>query len=75
MLADSTRKCVTKSETRQPAKVHAITGYSDYTIRQAAHDLPKLRSKHLVVKPGHSRRYHTPPQAARTMAALLALRA
>jgi hypothetical protein len=55
--------------------VHAITGYSDYTIRQAAHDLPKLRSKHLVVKTGHSRRYYTPPQAARTMAALLALRA
>jgi hypothetical protein len=55
--------------------VHAITGHSDYTIRQAAYDLRKLRGKHLVVTPGHSRRYHTPPQAARTMAALLALRA
>jgi hypothetical protein len=57
------------------ANVHAITGHSDYTIRLAAYDLRKLRGKHLVVTPGHSRRYHTPPQAARTVAALLALRA
>jgi hypothetical protein len=57
-------------------KVHAITGISDaeYTIRQAAYDLRKLRGKQLVVKPGRTRRYQVPPLAARTIAALLTLR-
>jgi hypothetical protein len=58
------------------AKVHAMTGQTDadYTTRQAAYDLRKLRGKHLIVKPGRTRRYETPPQAARTIAALLTLR-
>ena len=58
------------------AKVHSLTGAttSDYTVRQAAYDLRKLRGKHLVVKPGRTRRYHVPGQAARTIAALLTLR-
>jgi hypothetical protein len=58
------------------AKVHAITGTSDdeYTIRQATYDLRKLRGKQLVDRPGRSRRYHVPPVAARTIAALLTLR-
>lgn len=58
------------------AKVRAITGGddTDYTIRQAAYDLRKLRAKHLIVKPGDSRRYHVPPEAARTIAALVVLR-
>jgi hypothetical protein len=34
----------------------------------------KLRGKHLIVKPGCTRRYETPPQAARTIAAPLTLR-
>jgi len=55
-------------------KVHAITGDTAYTTRQAAYDLRKLRGKQLVDKPGRSRRYHTPPQAAAVIAALLALR-
>ena len=55
-------------------KVHAITGRTDYTVRQAAYDLRKLRGKHLLDKPGRSRRYHVPPPAARTITALLALR-
>jgi hypothetical protein len=57
-------------------KVHAITGISDaeYTTRQAAYDLRKLRGKQLVVKPGRTRRYQVPPLAARTIAALLTLR-
>ena len=42
--------------------------------RQAAYDLRKLRSKGLVAKPGRTRRYHVPPSAARTIAALLTLR-
>jgi len=56
------------------AKVAAMTGLTGYTIRQAAYDLRKLRSKGLAVKPGRTRRYHIPPEAARTIAALLALR-
>lgn len=58
------------------AKVRDMTGQTDtdYTIRQAAYDLRKIRAKHLVDKPGRSRRYHVPSDAARTIAALLALR-
>jgi hypothetical protein len=57
-------------------KVHAMTGQSDtgYTIRQAAYDLRKLRGKHLVDKPGRTRRYHVGDQPARTLCALLTLR-
>ena len=51
-----------------------MTGHDGYTIRQAAYDLRKLRGKHLTVKPGRTRRYHVPPEAARTIAALLTLR-
>jgi hypothetical protein len=54
------------------ARVRQITGHDGYTIRQAAYDLRKLRGKHLVDKPGRTRRYHVPP--ARTISALLTLR-
>ena len=40
------------------AKVHAMTGHTGYTIRQAAYDLRKLRGKELITKPGRTRRYH-----------------
>jgi hypothetical protein len=58
------------------AKVQQLTGQTeaDYSTRQAAYDLKKLRGKHLIVKPGRSRRYHAPPDALRTIAALLVLR-
>ncbi len=58
------------------AKVHAMTGQTDadYSSRQAAYDLRKLRGKDLVTKPGRSRRYHVAPDAARTITALLVLR-
>ena len=56
------------------AKVRSMTGQASYTIRQGAYDLRKLRGKNLAVKPARTRRYHTPPAAARTIAALLALR-
>ena len=58
------------------AKVHAMTGQTDrdYSTRQAAYDLRKLRGKDLLVKSGRSPRYQVPPPAARTIAALLALR-
>jgi hypothetical protein len=57
-------------------KIHTMTGQTgtDYTPRQAAYDLRKLRGKDLVTKPGGSRRYHCHPTAASTIAALLALR-
>ena len=45
-----------------------------YTIRQAAYDLRKLRGKNLVIKPRRTRRYQVPPDAARTITALLTLR-
>ena len=55
-------------------KVHAMTGRVDYTVRQAAYDLRKLRGKDLVSKPGSQRRYLVEPAAARTINALLTLR-
>ena len=55
-------------------KVHAINGHDHYSARQAAYDLRKLRGHNLVTKPRRGRRYHLPPQAARTITALLALR-
>jgi hypothetical protein len=64
------------SVTQFAAKVRAMTGQTDtdYTTRQAAYDLRKIRGKQLVDKPGRSRRYHVPPDAARAIAALLTLR-
>jgi hypothetical protein len=56
------------------AKACRMTGQAGYTIRQGAYDLRKLRGKNIAVKPGRTRRYHIPPEAARTIAALLALR-
>jgi hypothetical protein len=56
------------------AKVRGMTGQAGYTSQQAAYDLRKLRSKGLAVKPARTRRHHIPPAAARTIAALLALR-
>ena len=56
------------------AKVAEMHGQASYTTRQAAYDLRKLRGKSLAIKPGRSRSYLVPPQAARTIAALLALR-
>jgi hypothetical protein len=56
------------------AKARQLNKHADYTIRQGAYDLRKLRGKGLAVKPGRTRRYHIPPDAARTIAALLALR-
>jgi hypothetical protein len=58
------------------AAVHAITGQADadYSVRQAAYDLRKLRAKGLVDKPGRSRRYHVEPKALRTITAITTLR-
>jgi hypothetical protein len=58
------------------AKVRAMTGQlaSDYSVRQAAYDLKKLRGKGLIAKVGASRRYQVQPQAMRAITALLILR-
>jgi hypothetical protein len=58
------------------AKVHALTGRTgtDYSSRQAAYDLRKLRGKQLIDKPARTRRYTVAPLAARIIAALLTLR-
>ena len=57
-------------------KVREMTGQTpeDYSVRQGAYDLRKLRGKQLVLKPGRTRRYHVPELAARTISALLTLR-
>ncbi len=57
-------------------RVQAMTGQSDqqYSARQGAYDLRKLRGKQLIVKTGRSHRYHVPAEAARTIAALTVLR-
>ena len=57
-------------------KVRAMTGQTpeDYSTRQGAYDLRKLRGKQLVIKPGRTRRYHVPEVAARTITALLTIR-
>jgi thiolase-like protein len=57
------------------ARARGMTGHAGYTIRQASYDLRKLRGKGLAVKPAATRRYHIPPEQARTIAALLTLRA
>ncbi len=58
------------------AKVRSLTGQAeaDYTVRQAAYDLRKLRAKALIRKPGRTRRYVVAPAGARTISALLTLR-
>jgi len=57
-------------------QVRVMTGQSrsGYSTRHASYDLRKIRGKHLVDKPGRTRRYHVPSEAARTIAALLTLR-
>jgi len=56
------------------AKVHSMTGRTEYTKREAAYDLKKLRAKQLITKLGRSRRYQAAPSGMRAIAALLVLR-
>jgi hypothetical protein len=46
----------------------------DYDARRAAYDLKKLRGKNLLSKLSDSRRYSIPPEAIRTIGALVILR-
>jgi hypothetical protein len=58
------------------AKVQSMTGQStaNYSTRQAAYDMKRLRGKTLITKVGASRRYQVQPPAMRAIAALLILR-
>jgi hypothetical protein len=56
------------------AKVQAITGDGGCTARQRACGIRKLRAKNLTTRQGRSRRYTTPPDAARAIAAIVILR-
>jgi hypothetical protein len=58
------------------AQVRANTSLAqgEYTSRQAAYDLKKLRGKNLVRKIDKSRRYETVPEGLRAMTAVLVLR-
>jgi hypothetical protein len=57
-------------------KARAMTGQtsSDYTVRQAAYDLKKLRGKDLITKLARTHRYQAQPSALRAIAALFILR-
>lgn len=58
------------------AKVQAMTGQNEeeYSTRQAAYDLRKLRGKELIVKVQKSHSYRVCKQGARIIAALCTLR-
>jgi len=45
-----------------------------YGVRQAAYDLKKLRGKNLLIRVAKSQRYRIPPEAIRTIGALVVLR-
>jgi transposase-like protein len=62
------------------AEVVELIRSADKTVGQVARELDLTETavrewvKGLVVKPGISRRYHAPPEALRTITALLVLR-
>lgn len=58
------------------AAVQSMGGPTDpnYDARRAAYDLKKLRGKNLLTKLADSRRYSIPPEAIRTIGALVILR-
>jgi hypothetical protein len=58
------------------ATVQSVGSPTDppYDARRAAYDLKKLRAKNLLTKVADSRRYVIPPQAIRTIGALVILR-
>jgi hypothetical protein len=67
-------KGFTVAELTAKARHLSGQGPDSYTVRQAAYDLRKLRAKHLVEKPGRTRRYHVPPDALRTITAITTIR-
>lgn len=64
----------TVAELAKKVREMAARGLPEYTVRQAAYDLKKLRAKDLVSKPGRTRRYLVPQQGLRIVAGLVILR-
>jgi hypothetical protein len=58
------------------SKARSLSGQlpADYTVRQAAYDLKKLRGKGLISRRARTRRYQVQPRAVRSIAALFILR-
>ena len=56
------------------SRTKELGGPSDYTSRQAAYDIRKLRAKRFVKKLKKTRRYRPTPGGLRAMAALVVLR-
>lgn len=57
-------------------KVREVSGQAlqDYSVRRAAYDIKKLRSKDMVTKIGRCRRYQVLPQGLRAIAGVSLLR-
>ena len=64
----------TVPELATKARAMARLTLTEYTGRQAAYDLKKLRGKSLIIKLGRTRRYQVQPTAIRAIAALFILR-
>ena len=64
----------TASDLAETVRRMAGGALSGYTPRQAAYDLKKLRGQQLVAAPPGSRRYTTPRDALRAIAAFIVLR-
>jgi hypothetical protein len=55
-------------------KVQKVQGSANYSIRNAAYDIRKLRGKNIIVKVGNTRRYKSLPEGLKLISALLCLR-
>lgn len=64
----------TVGELARKVQEMAASWLPEYSVRQAAYDLKKLRAKELVRKLGRSRRYQVPHQGLRIIAGLVILR-
>jgi hypothetical protein len=64
----------TVGELAQVVRERSDWNVQQYSARQAAYDLAKLRGKNLVQRQDHSHRYISQPLAVRTMCAYLLLR-
>ena len=64
----------TASQLAEQVRRQSQQSNSEYSPRQAAYDLKKLRGKQIVCRIGQTARYQTIPQGLRAMAALALLR-
>jgi hypothetical protein len=62
------------AELTTKARAMADLASADYTVRQAAYGLKKLRGKGLITKLGRARRYQVQPRAMRAIAAMFIVR-